>query len=237
MRFGKKLAIAMERLEKPFLRQKEIKTKLIGLEKISKALSEQKRLLCEGCDAKAVELFVCLERSKCGVEGDGILLSEKDLAAMDLALMSLIDSDVNSLSQYIKSSEKAISCGFNEWLKEATELGILLKVGSYSSQVELDILQFALNRRSQKDSTFPSIVEFLLKKFEETASELSRLVEYTELNIEAFRKLLRRREKHVSVPYTKHLELSTALTGELVLVSAMIKSVLVDLVEKIEFNS
>jgi hypothetical protein len=193
MRFGKKLALAMIRDagEAPYLSQKELKHQLVGLEKLCKAYREQADMLAQGLDRHVILHFAEEQRTSCHVPQREGPLQVNEIVCKDGEFFDILVTDVWKIRQYVDDCEAELMEATNEWLESASAIGAIVPHDTtvHSKNPE-KLAEFVLGTSAMVELPDDLSPESLI-------AELTRIRQYSEVNLSAIRKLVQRRCKNV----------------------------------------
>ena len=207
MPLNKRLAIAMELNDGqiPFISQKAIKHVLVGVEKLVKAYEEQEQQIQKGtCMANIIEV-INSERIKCGLSVSSELITDEEIINKDAEIAEIVRTDTDNILKHLEDEQQQLAELLEVILEETHSIGIFLKAPKSSYLPFQALLNCSLNFLI-RDQSVHSKMAPLRPKIEALLKRISETCDYLEINVAAFRKLIKRHDKNVP----KHLQ----YTGE-----------------------
>jgi hypothetical protein len=193
MRFGKKLALAMIRDadEAPYISQKELKHQLVGLEKLCRSYMDQLELLSHHSQKTNLEELAEKHRLSYDIPPRSGLLELNEIVIKDAKLFTILLHDVEKIRRYVEICEVNLMLSINGWLLDAENAQTIVGKESVSVAYRPDLLAASIIGSSFPDSfhVFPS-QDLVVMEFD-------RLKQYMEVNLNAIKKLVQRRNKNV----------------------------------------
>jgi len=239
MPFSRRLAIAIEELgaDAPFLSQKQLKHVLVGVEKLVKAQAEQEKSLTAGLSEEQVIGYVNEERAKCGIATQANLLTVEEIKAHDSKLFDVFRRDIENITSYVQKGAASLAASIEEWLVMAESAGLVLKEDEDNRFPYREMLSYAVSKLV-RELEFMQNMKTLCRKLVSIETQQKQLIDHIQMNVAAFRKILKRHEVHVPehmrfiVGYREYEDLLASNFSESITASNMMRVTLEDVYER-----
>ncbi|EER14652.1 hypothetical protein Pmar_PMAR027445 [Perkinsus marinus ATCC 50983] len=201
MRFSKRLALAMQEGSLPYLSQKTIKHHLVGLEKLAKTFARQNELLGTESLASLI-IFVNTERARYGIPQRDVLLTLEEIRFQDGEMFSVVDRDIECIKGAIEELELSLMHEISQWITKANHGGLLLTERQVECAPQKNGQRLAQALVSYHVSSLGteaacSWVESYVRSYCNFHEHLAELMNYIDVNLAGFRKLLKRHDKNI----------------------------------------
>ncbi|KAF4680149.1 hypothetical protein FOZ60_013993 [Perkinsus olseni] len=245
MRFSKRLALAMQEGTLPYLSQKTIKHHLVGLEKLAKTFAKQNELLGTESMASLI-IFVNTERARYGIPQRDVLLTLEEIRYQDGEMFSVVDRDIECIKGAIEELEVTLMHEITQWISNANHGGLLLaerqvECAPQKNGQKLAQALVSYHVKSLGTEAACSWVESYVRSYSTFHEHLTKLMDYVDVNLAGFRKLLKRHDKNIpkifharDTPFLGFHSIVTRVTMKVFVVAVKIHTLLRECLDEID---